>query len=196
MPYRDITLNPSRDANGEIVWKMDLSHGGGSGGPTKFPKLVLNSSLKDVEIGVKIMHANQMGVKFSDDPIWIEKLSACPGKDDPPPPSPQSATIYSDQIKDITKYNDQQITFVDLNKGDPMCLNYRLNFIDTQKSKDIHLDPIVDNGGGGYAPPPTEPGGWGIIGPGSSAFYILLAAIFLASFAGIVVARLLKIGRG
>lgn len=193
MPYRDITLNPSRDTNGEITWVMELSHGGGKGGPGNYPPLKLDKGLRDVEIGIKIMHANQQGVKFSDDPVWIERLSTCPTGD--PPPSPQSPTIYSAQIQDITKYNDQQITFVDLNKGDPMCLNYRLNFIDTQKNKDIHLDPIVDNGGGTGHAPPEPGGGWGLIGPGSSAFWILLGAIFLAAFAGNVLARMLKIGR-
>lgn len=193
MPYRDITVTPTRGTNNEIQWEIELSHKGGKGGPGSYPPLKLEKGLEDVEIGVKIQHANQVGVKFSDDPIWVERLSSCP-TDPSQVPSPQAPGVYQDQIKDVTKYNDHQITFVDLNKGDPMCLNYRLNFVDTKLNKDVFLDPIIDNGGGGgYVPP--APGG-GLLDPGSSAFWMLLGSIFLACLAANLVARMIKLGRG
>jgi hypothetical protein len=194
MPYRDISLTPIRGADNQITWEIELSHNGGKGGPGNYPPLKLSKGLENVEIGVKIMHANQVGVKFSDDPIWIEKLASCPN-DGTAPPSPQSRVIDSDQIKDVTKYNDHQITFVDMNKGDPVCLNYRLNFVDTKNgNKNIYLDPIIDNGGGGGYVPPAPPSG--LLNPGESAFWMLLGAIFLACLAANLVARMIKLGRG
>jgi hypothetical protein len=194
MPYRDITLVPTRGANNEISWEIQLSHNGGNGGPGKYPPLKLAKGMENVEIGVKIKQANQMGVKFDDDPIWVERLSSCPS-DGSQVPSPTSPGVYQDQIKDVEVFNDSQMTFVDLNKGDPMCLNYRLNFIDTKNgNKEIYLDPIIENGGGGGYVPPAP--GTGLLDPGSSAFWMLVAVIFLACLAANLAARMIKLGRG
>jgi hypothetical protein len=58
---------------------------------------------------------------------------------------PQSG-INSIQILGPTVDKQGRLIFYDLNQGDPVTLNYRLNFNNGVPS----VDPIVDNGGGNW----------------------------------------------
>lgn len=57
---------------------------------------------------------------------------------------PQSGISSTQILGPVVSKNGKQLTFWDLNQGDPVILNYSLYF-DSGPS----VDPIIDNGGGG-----------------------------------------------
>lgn len=60
--------------------------------------------------------------------------------------NPQSGINTTQVLEPIVTKNGKRLVFFDLNYGDKVTLNYRLNFNNNVPS----VDPIIDNGGGNW----------------------------------------------
>jgi hypothetical protein len=128
--------------------------GGGSGGPGAYPKIYLGRNDGPDLIVFTIKNPD---ITFSNDPIWVAQGAK-------PQPGSQHDQLPYKKVMD----NGKKLVVFDLNDNpQKMDLHYQLNFAGNVES----LDPIIDNGGGGF----TDPGFIGAIV--ENAGLLLLASL-------------------
>ena len=145
MPTQNFQAKPTLDKSGNVSWELchtnpnpddcgdskatypDITLGKGTG------KHTIKFTITDDKTG--------LGIKFSDEPLWIKKGGQPTGPSGDP------------QIEPPTGNGTQLLTFVDKNskpdKADPgpYVLKYQLNFLDKDNKKVASLDPAIRNGG-------------------------------------------------
>lgn len=166
-----ILLVPVKDPGGKVVeWKIKYTATGPEHGPGNYPPVTLAKDSGPHEFTVSIT-GNPANVKFAQDPVWVSQGTTSP-----------TATGVDNQICGVKKMPNGDLKFIDMNVGNPMQLSYRLKFDGAPD-----LDPIIDNGGGGYAPP-APPGFWG---PAYSSALLIGVAV-LALLIGALIGRITK----
>jgi hypothetical protein len=145
MPTQNFQAKPTLDKSGNVSWELchtnpnpddcgdskatypDITLGKGTG------KHTIKFTITDDQTG--------LGIKFSDEPLWIKKGGQPTGPGGDP------------QIEPPTGNGTQVLTFVDKNskpdKADPgpYVLTYQLNFVDKDNKKVTSIDPDIRNGG-------------------------------------------------
>lgn len=135
MDEKFLYVFPKRASNGAVVFELGESKQPPPPGSLPPPIDLKKNSGKHL-FTVTIEDVNDLGVKFTSDPLWA-------GEDCPCPP-PQGIT--TDQIVDVTRLNDTQISFVDRNKGKDRTIVYQLNMV--AGGQPCPFDPEIKNGGG------------------------------------------------
>jgi hypothetical protein len=117
------------------AWKVSLN--GGNPQSPNTAKITLTKDTGPTEFVMDIQGSTTVSFK---DPGGLDVWEGVNAKSQP------QTGINSTQVLGPTfSKNGKQLTFWDLNEGDPVTLNYRLNF-DSGPS----VDPIIDNGGGNW----------------------------------------------
>jgi hypothetical protein len=159
----------------EIQWQMCYANKNDCGvgsNEDPFPWVALGAKKGKYNFEFKIVDSNNLGIDFaSTNPITFKNGD---------PQQQITAPVLTDS---------KTLTFTDLNtkpdkdNPDPVVLDYQLNFTGNPMVKPI--DPIIINGGTqSYTSEKS------LIG--SSEFWLLLGAVFLASILGTIVGLLVK----
>lgn len=174
-PDQKFTLTPTQAGTG-IQWQMCYTNKNDCGvgsNEDPFPWVALGSKKGKYNFEFKIVDSNNLGIDFaSANPITFKG-------GDP-----------LQQIKAVTLTDPKTLTFTDENtkpdkqNPDPVVLDYQLNFTGNPMVKPI--DPIIINGGSQSFTSEKS------FLPGSSEFWLLLGAVFLASILGTIVGLLVK----
>ena len=135
MQEKFLYVFPKQASNGSIAFKLGETRQPPAPG-SPIPKVHLDKNSGKCLFTVTIEDVNNLGVEYTNDPLWA-------GEDCPCPP-PQG--INTDQIYDVQRLSDNQISFVDRNKGKDRTIVYQLNMI--AGSQPCPFDPEIKNGGG------------------------------------------------
>ena len=173
-PDQKFTLTPTQVGT-EIQWQMCYTNqpdacGVGSN-EDPFPWVALGSKKGAYNFEIKIVD-NTLGIVF-DPANPIEFKNGDPQQQITPPVLTDSKTLT---------FTDKN-TKPDKDNPDPVVLDYQLNFTGNQAVKPI--DPIIINGG-------TQSFTSEKSLVGSSEFWLLLAAVFVASIIGTIVGLMVK----
>ena len=194
MPNKKATFEAiaTLDNNSNVQWELCLREpvDQAACGKTKadYPDIWLEANKGKYDFTFTITDQTNLGIKFAGDPLWIKKGSKPTG-------SGIDGQIEANTLKG---QGTQTLEFVDKNskpdkqEPNPYVMKYQLNFTDTGGNEVTSIDPDLTNGGTNQF---YEPGGPGMFDPASSAFWMLLGAIFMTCLAANLLARLIKLGR-
>jgi hypothetical protein len=133
MPSKSVKVRAFIDECGLVDFEVD-------GVKAKHARLKLGKDSGEHAIGFRLKDHTGTGLRFdTDDPIWVDEDGPCP-------PTPG---ISSDQLH-VMECTPDELSILNANSGRPRELRYQLNFLAGDGSK-AACDPIIDNGGGGFA---------------------------------------------
>ena len=144
MPTQNFEATPTLKS-GKVSWKLchtnpDPDVCGNS--KATYPDITLGRGTGKHTIEFTITNDQTgLGIKFSDDPLWIKKGGQPTGP------------VIDPQIEPPTGKGTAVLSFVDKNskpdKADPgeYVLKYQLNFVDKDNKKVTSIDPDIKNGG-------------------------------------------------
>jgi len=143
MPIVNFTATPTLSGSA-ISWRLcHTDPNPDNCGNTKnpFPDVTLKANQGNYTFKFTINDPAKLGIKFSNDPIWVQQGS-----------QPTGPGVDA-QITQLTGQGTTELKFKDLNdkpnngNPDPVILKYQLNFVDGNNQPVTSLDPDITNGG-------------------------------------------------
>jgi hypothetical protein len=140
----NVSFKATATVNGGVVsWKLchiDPPNPNCGNAKSPFPDIVLGANKGAYHFKFDIEQPPGLGLKFSNDPIWIKEGSQPTGPivEGITPPIVQPSTTLK-----FTDLNDRPNN----SEPDPVILKYQLNFTDQNNKAVTSIDPDITNGG-------------------------------------------------